>query len=450
MHFRLSHIAVLMTTLFVGSSYALTLSDSVQLMQRNSADARTSRLTSEIEKLSEEQVKAGLLPQVSMTSSFGVEKRKIYENTDGDESYDRSDTNSFAVNVNQVLYNGELFSQVEESEINSRVAELGSDAQIEALRIQTIADYFELAKLVETRALLKQDAATQQSLLTANEAKFKRGLVREVEVLTAKAGLTETQSLIQSTTAQIKTIQRRLERLTREPLKVVYGLPERGHKLLRLDMQPEDLLMFARDNKKSLLAAKQSVLLAEQRVESANKKYLPKLDLTASHTRSGYDHNMSDSSINDEVDDRALTTAAINLSWDLFNGGATGAQVASAQKGKTIADLAYEEENLRFAEALDNALTQLSVLEAQVAALNARMALQTKNYNDITTAYKSGLANQEQYLAAQKEYFGAVAQVKYIQYDYYNALIGVYNEAGLFSTDRLNAMSNLFTRPLDI
>ena len=448
MYLRLSQIAVLTTTLFVGSSYALTLSDSVQLMQRNSADARTSRLTSEIEKLSEEQVKAGLMPQVSMTSSFGVEKRKIYENTDGDNSYDRSDTNNFAVNVNQVLYNGELFSQVEESEINSRVAELGSDAQIEALRIQLIADYFELAKLVETRALLKKDVATQQSLLVANEAKYKRGLIREVEVLTAKAGMTETQSLIQSTTAQIKTIQRRLERLTREPLKTVYGLPERGHKLLRLDMQPEDLLMFARNNKKSLLAAKQSVLLAEQRVESANKKYLPKLDLTASHTRSGYDHNIPGGT--DEVDDRALTTAAINLSWDLFNGGATGAQVASAQKAKTIADLAYEEENLRFAEALDNALTQLGVLEAQVAALNARMALQTKNYNDIKTAFKSGLANQEQYLAAQKEYFGAVAQVKYVQYDYYNALIAVYNEAGLFSDDRLNAMSNLFTRPLDI
>ncbi|NMO22401.1 TolC family protein [Pyxidicoccus fallax] len=280
------------------------------------------------------------------------------------------------LSLSQILYDRARFKQLEQSGVlrdaeKSQAVEEADTSELEAIR-----RFFALFRTQASLQVLEATVKRSEEQLERARALFQAGRVGKNEEITALVNLGNDRITFTETLAQLVTDQTNLAiwlaRPGTEPLLAVDPgvLTQEPAPAPGMDIA----LAQARERRPLLQALQLQVRSAELQRAIARADYIPRLAAQGSYSRQGPDAE----DVFTEPRLQNNFTAGVNLTWNLFNGFATGAQTRRAEAAIRRAQLVLEqsareiEANVR--QAHRSLLAQLEA--ARLAADNREAAVQ--------------------------------------------------------------------------
>nr|WP_256445088.1 efflux transporter outer membrane subunit [Rhodoferax sp. U11-2br] len=307
---------------------------------------------------------------------------------------------------------------------------LASAASLGQVQVSTAAevalDYLALRSAQERLAIAQANLASQQETLQLTRWRLQAGLVTSLEAEQARA-------LMEQTAAQIPSLQTTLEQ-SRHALAVLTGQPPAALSTVLaavgpLPLAPDDLaLAFPADTlrqRSDVSAAEFQVTAAAARVNQADAARLPSFTLGGSLGLSAL--TMS------ALTDGASVAAAVlaTLSWPVFDGGASRAQLRAQQAALAQANTSYQATVLTALTEVEDALVALQGdqqrqlrLQNAFAAADIAASLANQRYSSGLVDFQTVLETQRTRLATQDSLAVARATVSADHVRLYKALGG--------------------------
>lgn len=170
---------------------------------------------------------------------------------------------------------------------------------------------------------------------------------------------------------------------------------------LLVDDVPElaSLLEHAATHREELRQADGGIRLADAQQRAAGAGYLPSLALSASYGVQGNQYRLS------SRDDVAL--ANLVLSWNLFNGGQTGARREQALAMRSEAQMHRREIERAIRMEVENAYDGVATARATVNTAADRLAAAERAFSLVQRRLGEGLASQIEFIDARTAYTSA-------------------------------------------
>ncbi len=380
------------------------------------------------------QAWAQLLPSVDLTAN------RAWNNNSGSSIYPYSTppatltstsntrNTQWGATLTQTLFNWRQFKSVQGADYTVAEAEANYESTLQGLIVSVSQAYFNVlnaednldADTANLKALAKQYEQTQQQ--------YKVGLIAITGVKEAEAGYDQAK-------AQVITDRQALDQ-AREALRAITGryIPDLQSPRAKLPLnapQPEnvsDWVRQAMQNNPALAAAQQAQKSAQSQVSQQKAGYLPSLNLVLQHMRNSTTGHGSNT-FNGQFPDQSSGSnnqIALQLSWNIFSGGATRATVkqyqyqADAAMANEISQRRSVEQQVRNAylavlSGIASVKANRQSVEASRVSLQATEAglkVGTRTTLDVLTARKTLLDSQKAYYSARYNYMLAVLQLE--------------------------------------
>ncbi len=327
-----------------------------------------------------------------------------YTKTNEETTSTPDNTRAAWANVNYVVYDGGArgaTSDALKSSISSASESLTALKNSTAL--QVITYYFNYY------SLLSQKEAKLKEIEQLN-AQYKR-LKRFLDVGTTTSDeVDKIVSRVQSATVtlheielQVQTIIHNLQYLTTKDINI-----ESGSTMKDVLLQQESL----RADIKALEHEMNAQLSTARSSKSSN---YPILSLDDTYT--DYDFNYDNPAYQNSVTMDEQNILKVNLSWKIFDFGATTRTYESNYKKYLSLKSQYEYEKNKASIDLKLAIKAYEI--AQLKIISAQSALKAANstYNTIEKKYQNGLVDNVAYLEALSEKYSAISALKSSEYD---------------------------------
>lgn len=387
----------------------LTLDDAVRTARAHQPQLQSARAAAAASWARSNQARAGLLPQLGATGSYqrrttnptalsGVTSGRLPS-----ETWDTSDAWSFSATASQLVFDFGATSGRFTAARRSAEAQAASARETELATIQGVRSAFFTARAArDLAAVARATYQNQQAHLAQTEAFVRIGTRPPIDLATARANLANAQvSLIQSEN-NYATARANLNQAMGVAQPVDYEVASDTLPAVEgEDRTTEDLLVEAIRSRPDLHAAERRVAAAEASLSAARGGYGPSLSIGASATEAGTEVNKL----------RWNVAGTATLSWSIFAGGLTDAQVAEARANvdQATADLETLKQQLR--TGLESAhltvvAARASLAASRDAATNAREQLRLAEGR-----YRTGAGSAIELSDAQLTATNAEAQV---------------------------------------
>jgi outer membrane protein len=405
-----------------------------QLAQANDPAFQQAKANRNASMEAKPQAWAQLLPSVDVTAN------RTWNNNSGSSIYPYSTppttlsttTNTrdtqWGATLTQTLFNWQQFKSVQGADFTVAEAEATYESTLQGLIVSVSQAYFNVlnaednldADIAAMKALGKQYEQSQQQ--------YKVGLIAITGVKEAEAGYSQARSLV---IADRQTLAQ-----TREALRAITGqyIPDLQAPREQLPLnppQPENEDKWVRQalqNNPALAAAQQAQKSAQSQVSQQKAGYLPSLNLVLQHMRNSTTGHGSNT-FNGQFPNQSSGSnnqIALQLSWNIFSGGATRATVkqyqyqADAAMANEISQRRSVEQQVRNAylavlSGIASVKANRQSVEASRVSLQATQAglkVGTRTTLDVLTAQKSLLVAQKAFYKARYDYMLAVLQLE--------------------------------------
>lgn len=300
----------------------------------------------------------------------GFEQREVETPSTNTENYD------LGLTLTQVIYDRARFKQLEQSGVLRDAEKSQAQEEADTSELEAIRRFFSLFRTQATLQVLEATVKRSEEQLERARALFQAGRVGKNEEISALVNLGNDRITFTETLAQLVSDQTQLAvwlaRPGTEPLMAV----DPGVLTQEPAAAPgmDTALTEARERRPLLKALQLQIRSAELQRAIARADYVPRLSARGDYSRGGPDAEL----VFTEARLQNVFTAGVSLSWDLFNGFATGAQSRRAEAGIRRAQLVLEqsareiEAEVRFAH--QSLVAQLEA--ARLAAANREAATQ--------------------------------------------------------------------------
>ncbi|MCP3137847.1 TolC family protein [Pyxidicoccus xibeiensis] len=286
------------------------------------------------------------------------------------ENYD------LGLTLTQVLYDRALFKQLEQSGVLRDTEKFQAQEEADTSELEAIRRFFVLFRTQATLQVLDATVKRSEEQLERARALFQAGRVGKNEEISALVNLGNDRITFTETLAQLVSDQTQLAVWLARPGTEPLLATDPG--VLTQEPSPapamDTALSQARERRPLLRAFEAQVRSAELQRAIARAEYIPRLSAQGRYSRSGPSAEL----VFTEPRLQNNFSAGVNLSWDLFNGLATGAQTRRAEAGIRRAQLLLAqtgreiEAEVRFAHR--SLVAQLEA--ARLAADNREAAVQ--------------------------------------------------------------------------
>lgn len=330
--------------------------------------------------------------------------------------------------LTQTLFNWQQFQAVKGGDLAVAEAEATYQSTLQGLIVSVAQAYF---NVLNARDILNADIANERALAKQyqqTEEQYKVGLTAITGVKEAEAGWDQAKAQV--------IVDRQTLAQSEEALRAITGtyvgdLEEPRPNLPLNPPQPESAQAWvqrALAQNPALAAAQLQSKIAENQVSQQQAGYMPQLDLTLQHTK-GWTSGHGSNSFAGQFPSQSNSsdnTIGLQLSWNLFSGGATRAVVrqyqyqADSAMAKEIAQRRSVEQQVRNAYlAVLSGIAQVQATSQTVAA--ARVSLQateaglqvgTRTTLDVLTARSTLLSDQKAFYNARYTYLVAILQLE--------------------------------------
>lgn len=307
-----------------GQEDVLTKEEAISLTLENNLGIRVSRNQRQIDANNASLLNSGFLPTVTATGGGSIDQ----QNTEGvlangdTRTAEGAETRRYnaSLNVNYTLFDGlgRLYDYKRFQE-RSQQSELEVRQAIETTMLQLFSVYYEVARLEENVGNLQQALTISRERLQRARYQFEFGqntgldvLNAEVDVNTDSVNLLNAQQLLRNTKRDLNLIMNRELAAEFQADTTVQFLPE---------LRMEAILDQAKVNNVRMLLAEKDILISEYNWKSARSGYLPTIGLSGSY---GWNESSNNSPLAFVLQNTSEgLNGAINLSWNLFDGGRT-------------------------------------------------------------------------------------------------------------------------------
>jgi outer membrane protein TolC len=315
--------------------------------------------------------------------------------------------------MNYVLFDGlgRLYDYKAFQE-RSEQSELEVRQTIETTLLQLFSVYYEVARLEENTSFLRQALDISKDRLERAQYQFEFGqntgldvLNAEVDVNTDSVNLLNAEQLLRNTKRDLNLILNRDLSTTFQADTTINYLPA---------LQMEDIRAEARTNNVRMLLAERDILISEYNMKAVRSGYLPTVGLTGSY---GWNESTNNSPLAFLLQNTSTgVNGAINLTWNLFDGGQTINSSRNAKINFENQQLLRKQTELEVDRDIKNAWgdyqNALYVLEVQQKNLQTNL----DNFNRSQERYQLGQISSVDFRVAQLNLLNAVldrSQAKY-------------------------------------
>ncbi len=387
---------------------AITLDDALALAARDNADLLATRVDADVSRAERAAARAALLPRLDLSTSLGrnfVGASDVRTLSLGGVTFPvaggpASDTSAYslALQLSQTLFDWQRFSAIRQTVFGARAASSKLDEAAFTVAFTVTQRFYDLVKQERSLAVLEKTARRSQGLVERADALFSAGRAPRSDTYAVRANLATDRIAVEAQRARVVKAQaalaRALGRSDGDPLEAIAPASLDSPRLLSGEPPPlKVLLARARKRRPALVAAAEQVGAARAGARGARAGYLPALSAQATYSRSGETLAGRDGTYGDPG--RAYSaTAQLVLSWNLFEGFGTDAQVARAEGTLANARAAAQSAGDAVAEEVTSARAAIVSLTREVALAQGGLATARDALRLATERFEAGLASQ--------------------------------------------------------
>lgn len=408
-------LCILATTSF--AQQVLMPNDAVELALEHNYGIKIAKNTVHVAENNKSILNSGYLPTLngSAGATFNSDNTDAVFSNGQETSLKAAESSRYnsSLSLNYTIFDGlgrrynykRLKEQFQLSELEARET-------IENTILQIFTVYYSIAQLTENSQSLKEIVDISNERLLRAEYQFEYGQDSKLGALNAKVDRNNDSVNYINAQQQLINAKRDLDVLLGNKLQNQFGVSTDVNFLMELDR--EDLLYKTKTNNVSLLQIERNISINEYNIRSSKSQYLPSVGLTGTY---GWNRNNNNAASFVAVSTSTGLSGAINLTWNIFDGGSTITQVRNAklnldnqrlQKEQLFMDIErkfnnawddyknklriyyVQEENIKTAENNFNRtqeqfklgqVTSIEFRQAQLNLLNAELSRNQAKYN---------------------------------------------------------------------
>lgn len=360
---------------------------------------------------------SGYLPTVTGLAGGTIER----QNTEGTladgntRAADGAETRRYnaSINVNYTLFDG-LGRMYEYRALKERagLSELETRETIETTILQLFSVYYEVARLEENVANLKNALSISKDRLTRAEYLREYGQNTGLDLLNARVDVNTDSINLLNINQQLNNTRRDLNLVLNRELSQEFSVDTTVTFLPDLKMQ--ELYGNAKENNINMLQLKKNLAINMLAIRSGYSNFLPTVGLTGSY---GWNESTNNSPLAFLIQNTSTGfTGGINLTWNLFDGGSSVNTIRNAKIAYENMELQEEQTELQVERDIKNAWETYQNALYVFKAQEENVAVNKDNFNRTEERYKLGQATSLEFRQAQINYLNSLIarnQAKY-------------------------------------
>ena len=379
----------------------LTKEEAVATALDNNYGVKIAKKSVEVADNNTSILNAGFLPTVSGSAgaTYNLDNTEA-EFSNGETTIlngAESSRYNASVNVNYVLFDG-LGRRYNYKRLKEeyQLTELQARETIENTILQLFSVYYNAAQLTDNLDALKQTLNVTKDRLVRAGYQFEYGQNTKLEVLNAEVDINNDSINIINTRQELKNAKRDLKLVLGETFTEDFQVETEVD--FTLQFQKDSLFEKAKSRNVALLQTEKNIAISKLDINSGKSAYLPTVGLTGSY---GWNKNNNNAASFVAVSTNTGLSGGVNLSWNLFDGGATITRVKNARINLETQQL--EKENLLlsierdFNNAWDDYMNKLEIYNIQ----EKNILTAQNNFERTEEKFKIGQVNSIEFRQAQ-------------------------------------------------
>lgn len=419
MKFNRSYILVLISTVTLQgfSQEILTKEDALKITLENNFGIQIANNNLEVAKNNSSIYNTRYLPTASLSSgaNYRRDNQTITRQDGSATSIDGAITNSYnaSVNLNYILFDGlgrkYNYQQLKET---YNLSALQAKETIENTYLQLFTTYFQIARFSENKKNLEEALQISKTRLQRANYQYEYGQTTQLALLNAKVDVNNDSIALMNAKQLLSTAKRGLNLVLGIEKDLDYEVETQINFNSLLNF--EDLQQKAFAQNTILQQNEKNIAISDFNIKISKANYFPSLGLNTS-----YGWNKSENPATSFLAGATSNglNAGLNLSWNLFDGGATKTRVSNAKIAMENQQIALEQQKLNVRNTLkntwENYQNQLFILQAQEANVGT-----TKNNFERTQAqYQLGQVTSIEFRQAQINFINSKTAYNNAKFD---------------------------------
>ena len=367
---------LVLVTIQVSAQDVLTKKDAIAIALENNYGVKIANNNVEVAKNNSSIYNTGYLPTVSTSAgaNYNNSNQEIERQNGESTKINGAETKSYnaSINVNYTLFDGlnrkYNYKQLQET---YNLSELEARETIENMYLQLFNNYFQIARLSENTSNLNETLKISKKRLERANHKYDYGQSTKLELLNAQVDVNNDSINLINSKQQFANSKRNLNIILGIQNGIAYNV-ETEVNFINL-MSFEELSSKAKENNILLKQNEKNIAISKFNIKANKAGYLPKAGLTGSY---GWNKSQNPAtSFLAQLNSTGLN-AGLNLSWNIFDGGATKTRVANAKIALENQEILKEQQ----LETIDNTIKNTYELYQ-----NTLFILEAQKQNEITT-----------------------------------------------------------------
>ena len=379
----------------------LTKEEAVKLALDNNYDIKIANNNVQVAENNTSVLNSGYLPTVTGTAgaTYNLDNTEAEFSNGNSTVLNGAESNRYnaGVSLNYTIFDGlgrhynykRLKEQYQLSELQARET-------IENTIVQLFSVYYNVAQLSENLETLDQTLLVTKDRLVRAEYQFDYGQNTKLEVLNAEVDINTDSINIINTKQDLKIAKRDLKLVLGETFTEDFNVETEVDFLLQF--KKDSLFKKAKQRNVALLQTEKNIAISQLDIKSGKSAYLPTLGLTGSY---GWNKNNNNAASFVTVSTNTGLSGGLNLSWNLFDGGATMTRVRNAKVNLETQQLQKENILLSIQRDFDNAwddyMNKLEIYNIQ----EKNIITAQNNFDRTQEKFKIGQVNSIEFRQAQ-------------------------------------------------
>lgn len=309
----------------------VSTSEAIALALENNYGIRIATNTLALAENNKSLLNSGYLPTLTTNAGATYNRDNITAEFSNGESATLNGAESSrynaGVNLNYTLFDGlGRYYDYKRLKEEYKLTELQARETIENTITQLLTVYYDIARRSENLKSLKETLEISKNRLTRAEYQFEYGRNTKLDVLNAEVDINNDSISIINAEQNLINAKRDLNFVTGNAIVNRFQVDTSVSFLLSL--KKEDLLDRLYENNVTLLQNQKNININEFIIKANKSGYLPTLGLLGSY---GWNENNNNAASFVAVSTNVGLSAGVNLSWNLFDGGATITRVQNAR-----------------------------------------------------------------------------------------------------------------------
>jgi len=392
---------ILLLSFYTYSVFALDMNEAIERAMKNNPSLKEKKILVQAAQEQTNLAYSGFKPRLDL--SYGYSKFSV-KNFVGSDSASAADA-SLSYN----LFNGFLDRfNLQQSQENEKITHFTHLASKADLRMQVSFAYINYLRSKQQIKISKETIALlKQQLLDAKNF-YEQGLFAKNDYLQVDVELSTAQHALLISQRNIKLSFYKLKRLLGAQLLSSEILEDVNKQQLDLSLNLlQEKMLSNRSELKLLKAQKRSLNFAKK---AAASNYYPKLDLQAKYQVAGVDpipNGGATFATHDQI------TSTVNLSWNLYQGGADEANKASLLHQEQASSERLNDLYLELEFQLEEASASYKLAQGQIIVASKALDQAKENFRITKNQFDANIATTSLMLDAQR--FLAQTQVNYYE-----------------------------------